>query len=583
MEAGLVIGLSITTILVFGLLMERFRLPMVLGVLLAGALIGPSSPLKGVVLGPFNLDALVITQSDLVAFFGLLGSVLILFGIGLEFSFLKLRSLGLSTFLAALIKLGVIFIIGSTIVGWMGFSGPAAILLGLILSFSSTPIVIKILEGQGKLRRPETNFIMAVLIIEDLMAVAVLGIMSTSGLTDQYAMALALLKVLVTFVFAYFVLSYALKRLLALVEHSDELMVLFVVSALLVISYLCQAIGLGFSVGAFLAGSIVAASAQARRIEEIVKPFNALFASFFFFSIGMLVDLHATLGSLPLLIGLVLVATIGKYFGSAIGAYLSGLSGRSASFASTALLPLGELSLLIASNAAASGLLPLGVVGLLATIIILTSILSIVLVGREAGVYNYIKGLVPEMLGRNLRMARSTSVGMQRVVEENSRYQRIVSKLPAIGHGHPWAYSSHDALSRAVRNAVAFGGLTLVFFLLMRLAAGPLHDSLQSAWAIVFLGFYLTGALFLVSVAASLDAYTHMLTNTGREGLRTLIHVGAVLVFGGLGAASAAAVVLFSDGHYLIFWVPMALLGGPHLLAVGRSARMAFLRLRVRI
>ncbi|MDE1798281.1 MAG: cation:proton antiporter, partial [Candidatus Micrarchaeota archaeon] len=256
MEAGLVIGLSITTILVFGLLMERVRLPMVLGVLLAGALIGPASPLKGLVLGPLDLSALVITQTDLVSFFGLLGSVLILFGIGLEFSILKLRQMGLSTLMAALIKLGVIYAIGYFVTNTlMGLPTTAAMLLGLILSFSSTPIVIKILDGQGKLRRPETEFILAVLIIEDLLAVVILGIMATSGFGDQYAMALAVLKVLVTFGFAYVALSYALKRLLALVEHSDELMVLFVVSALLVISYLCQYIGLGFSVGAFLAGS----------------------------------------------------------------------------------------------------------------------------------------------------------------------------------------------------------------------------------------------------------------------------------------------------------------------------------------
>ncbi|MDE1798326.1 MAG: cation:proton antiporter, partial [Candidatus Micrarchaeota archaeon] len=335
--------------------------------------------------------------------------------------------------------------------------------------------------------------------------------------------------------------------------------------------------------GAFLAGSIVAASAQARRIEEIVRPFNTLFAAFFFFSIGMLVDVHDTLSSLPLLFGLLVVATVGKYAGSTIGAYLSGLSGRSASFSGTALLPLGELSLLIASGAAASGLLPAGVVGLLATVIVLTSLLSVVLVNQEGNVYNHVKDLIPELVTRNLRTVRSTSVGMQRVVEENSRYSRIVSRLPAIGRGPGWTYSSHDSMTLAVKNVVLFGAGALVLFLLLRLGTGPLQAPLASFFTYIFLGFYLIGALFLVNVAAALAAYTQMLAHTGREGLRTVIHFGAVLVFGGLGAAVTMATVMYSDWHFLIFWAPILILGSSHAWALVGQARLAILRMRVRL
>lgn len=577
MEPGLVIGLSITMILVFAIVMERFRLPMVLGVLMAGMVMGPSSPLRGVVIGPFPLDALIIDEPGIVQFFALLGSVLILFGIGLEFSIVRLGELGLSTFLAALIKLGVTYLIGYSVSIAMGLGAPAAVLLGLLLSFSSTPIVIKILEANGKVRRPETPFILAVLIIEDLLAVVLLGILATSGLGDQYAMAMAVLKILVTFVFAYILLSHLIRRLLALVQHSDEMLVLFVVSIVLVISYICQSIGLGFSVGSFLAGSVVAASAQARRVEEMVRPFNALFASFFFFSIGMLVNVGATVSALPLLMGLVVVATVGKFAGSLLGAYLSGLPGTSSSFAAIALLPLGELSLLIGASAEASGLLPQGLVGLLASVIMITSLLSVFLVGFEMRIYNQLKGMMPEMLGRNMRLLRSTSLGMQKAVEENSRYQRIVSRLPTIANTKSWSYSSHDQLALALKNVLLLALLTAALYLILALEKGPLLALAMPFHVFIFLGFYSAGTLALVNTSTAFRLYIRLLGHSGRSGLELAAHLGGLLAFGAVGVFALLG-GMGPEKHLLIFLLPVAVLGSTHAGAVLTRLRRLALR-----
>lgn len=573
-EPGLIIGLSIATILVFTLIMERLRLPMVLGILAAGALMSPASPLRGVTLGPLPLDALVVSDPEAVSFFALLGSVLILFGIGLEFSIHKLFQMGLPPLIAAMIKLGLTYAIGYGVIVLIGgFDPTTTLLLALLLTISSTPIVIKILEGHGKLNRPETPFIIAVLVIEDVVAVALLGLVATGSLGNQYAMAVALLKLIATFAIAYFLLSQVVKRMLSWVHHSDELLVLFVVSICLGVSYLCESIGLGFSVGSFLAGSIIAETAQHKRVEEMVKPFNTLFASFFFFSIGMLVDMPATLGSLPLLFAFLAVAAVGKFLASGLAGYLIGMPGRSAVFSAAVLLPLGELSLLIASNAAAAGLMPAALVGLIASIIVLTSLLSVVVVSREQSVYHLGREMTPEIVSKNLDAVRSTSIGVQRVVKENSRYNQIVSRLPSIGGSRMGEQSTHDRLKSALGNTLAFGLGAFVLYLLLNLLSGPWREAVGNGWVLAHLGFFIVATLFFTHVSTALRIYNRMLTHAGRLGFTLAIDTMATFFY----LAAAVGAVLLSVSHaqpqFLILLLPVAALGWMHPLHLVQTTR----------
>lgn len=558
--------------MLFGLLMERFRLPMVLGILLAGALMGPASPLKGMVLGPLDLSLLVVPDSSTVQSFALLGSVLILFGIGLEFSILKLSKMGLSVFLAAIIKLGLVYLAGYTVSSFMGMNPGASVLLGFILSFSSTPIIIKILEGHGKLRRQESVFIIAVLIIEDLIAVALLGIMASTGLSDHYAVGWALFKVAVAFVVAYLALSRLMSWLLSMVDRSDELLVLFSVGMVLLVSYACAAFGLGFSVGSFLAGSAVATTTQAKRVEELIHPFNALFVSFFFFSIGMLVDVGAAMQAWPFLLGLLIVAVLAKMAASATSAYLIGFSGQSAAFAAAALLPESELALLIGSFAASQGLLPAGLVGLLALVIVLTSLISVWLVGRESEVYSVGRDVLPSMLLRNMSSLRSTSIGMQRAVEENSRYERIIRRLPTIGSP---AYTSHDRLGRALRNLLFFGAGAAIFLMAWQLLSPAMPSSPSPAFLAIFFGFFILSTFAIVNISSALRIYTRLLRNSGRTGIEALVHFGGLLLFAFLVFAVGMGSIALREYTLLILLIPLLMLGFVHARTLVSRLRIA--------
>src|SRR3989338_7521417 len=137
MEPIFIIAVSVTAILLISLLTEKMRLPLVLGLLLAGILVGPASPLKSLQIGPFSLSNVIITEFELVNIFAALGSTLILFGIGLEFSLMRLSQMGLFTLLGGAVKIGLAYSLSYIVVSQLGFAPIAAMYLALILSLSS--------------------------------------------------------------------------------------------------------------------------------------------------------------------------------------------------------------------------------------------------------------------------------------------------------------------------------------------------------------------------------------------------------------------------------------------------------------
>ena len=515
MEPALAVGISITVIMLSALLFERLRLPYILGVLVAGMIIGPYSPLAGAHLLGIDFGKIIITDPSLVGVFAVMGSALILFGIGLEFSIVKLTQIGAFTFLAVILKIGIVYLAAYSSLAALGYGNQASALVAIALSFSSTPIIIKLLEVGGKIRRPEVPFIISILIIEDLLAVFFLGLIShPSSSASEYAFAISLLRVFLTFTFAYLVLSRLISRFLALVSKSDELTILGTVSLVLIIGYLSEAIGLSFSVGAFLAGSTIAGSAESRRIEEKIKPFNSLFASFFFFSIGLLVDLSGVLANLPLLALFIVIGVVVRFAAGGISAYFAGYSGRSACFTAAVFLSMSELSLLIMSQGASSGIIQPAFLGSFAFAIIATSFLSAWLIERENEIYNFLQGVSPQMLVKNLRLLRTGALGMRRAVSESSRYYRVVERLPSISQPSE-SLSTREQLVLTSKNSALLALFSAACYLGIFFSGTPAWGFLDQLFVFLFIAFFAASALFLVNVKSAAASLVKMLSRSG--------------------------------------------------------------------
>ncbi|MCX6770208.1 MAG: cation:proton antiporter [Candidatus Micrarchaeota archaeon] len=517
MEAALAVGISITVIMLSALVFDRLRLPHILGVLVAGMLIGPFSPLAGTELFGINFSSIIITDPSLVATFALIGSALILFGIGLEFSIVKLSEMGLFTFLAAVAKIGIVYFAGYASLVALGFSPSASAIVAAALSFSSTPIIIRLLEDSGKIKRQEVQFIISILIIEDLVVVFFLGLLSNPAQASEYSFALSILRVVLTFIFAYLVLSKLINKFLALVAHSDELTVLATVSLVLVIGYVSEAIGLSFSVGAFLAGSTIAGSPHSRRIEEIIKPFNSLFAAFFFFSIGLMVNINSVFSNFQLLILFIGVGMGVRFAASGTASYLAGFPGRNACFCAAVFLSMSELSLLLVSQGTANGLVPQAFLGSFAFAIIASSFMSAWLINKENELYNLLQSTLPQMLINNLRVLRSTALGMRRAVSESSRYYNVIEMLPSIS-----SPSQHDSLSvreqliLTTKNSAILFVISISCYLGMFFAQIPEGDFLNSLYIFIFTGFMISSALLLVNIMSASSAALALMARSSR-------------------------------------------------------------------
>ncbi len=328
---------------------QKFGVPTVVGLFLTGLLAGPHG--LQLVRGVHEVE--VIAE---------IGIVLLLFTIGLELS--------LSSFLAArrrLLSGGVVQLVvvmtATTAVGLLvGESWNAALLLGLILSASSTAIVLRLIQQRGEIDAPYGRASVGILVFQDLMIVPIMLVLPVlAGASDALvpSLGLFLLKGALTVSFLLVAARYLVPQLLGAVvrTQSRELFVLTVISICLTVTWLAAALGLPLALGAFLAGLTVSESEYSHQAMADILPFRELFAAFFFVSVGMLVDPAVLMARPAVSAGVVVAVVLVKMLASAAAAWTMGLPLRGILLAGVALGQVGEFSFVIAESGLALGLI----------------------------------------------------------------------------------------------------------------------------------------------------------------------------------------------------------------------------------
>ncbi len=342
-------GLLSLFALVGGLLSLRWRQPTVVGLLLVGALIGPNF------IG-------IIHDSEIVQVFAELGAALLLFSIGLEFSLPKIFGSGMR---ALLVSAGIIFV--GFLSGYeagvflLGLDYLPSIALGLIFSFSSTAIFVRLMSSNNLLSAPPIPLLVSVLVIEDIFAVAALTFFSSiqtdinSGLLpDMLAILASILFSIAVMGFIYLVFKKIVSKFVTYIhaDNSGEFMLLLALGLCVILSVLASMIGLTPSVGAFLAGSIIAGQSIRNDVEKIVAPFSLAFSSFFFLSIGLLISPAALFTLWPSVLALSIIFIAAVFFSVAFFTYIAGFELEDAVLSGAAMAVMGEFSLLLARQAA---------------------------------------------------------------------------------------------------------------------------------------------------------------------------------------------------------------------------------------
>lgn len=324
-----------------GIIAKRFKQPTVLGLLLVGALVGPN--MAGFVSNQEWIDMIIE-----------IGAILLLFMIGLEFDLTKLVKVGFKGIIISILKVGIAFFIGFQAAQFLGYSPLVGIFAGAIISFSSTIVIIKVLEEKALYNRQETPLLLTMLIIEDILAVIALiffsGLQSTAT-TSMFSMAEHLIIGLTTLLIVYAIMLLVSKLLFKwmLKEGSDDVTTFLALGFCGGFSVLAYVLGLSPCAGAFLAGSIIASLPQAKSFEHAVKPYSTSVGSLFFIAMGTMVNFSNIKPNLTFILVLFAAVIISRFIAVGLVSYVfAGFRGDQIFFASLAMMSVGEFALLIA-------------------------------------------------------------------------------------------------------------------------------------------------------------------------------------------------------------------------------------------
>ncbi|UCF78910.1 MAG: cation:proton antiporter [Candidatus Eiseniibacteriota bacterium] len=293
-----------------GLLLQRLGQPLVLGYILAGAILGP------------HVGGLTVSSTKEIELLAEIGVALLLFGLGLEFSFKDLRPVRKIALIGTPIQILLTLGLGLGIGRLMGWDWRSCLWLGALISLSSTMIILKTLMSRGWLGTLSSRVMIGMLIIQDLAVVPLMIILPqlNNPSVGIPVLGFAALKA-AGFIIAMVVLGA--KLLPRLMRHiaelgSRELFLLAIAAIGLGVGYVTHLVGLSFAFGAFVAGMVLSESDYGHQALSDIIPLRDLFGLLFFASVGMLLDPVFLLDHLGQVVVLVLAVGIGKgvIFGS---------------------------------------------------------------------------------------------------------------------------------------------------------------------------------------------------------------------------------------------------------------------------
>ncbi len=363
-----------TVSVIVTLLLGRLKLPVVAGLVLSGAFVGP----KALCLAHDPEAIEVIAE---------VGVIFLLFTIGLEFSLSRLKNIFRQVALGGLLQVGVTTLVTSLICLSMDLSVPEAIVYGFVFALSSTALVLRTLGERGELDAPHGRFIVGTLIFQDLCIVPMVLIVPLliNGLDKpetwqaiMFALAKATLVVVLLFAVSRKVIPHLFRWVNA--SRSNEVFILTVLCLCIGTAYLTSLTGLSLALGAFLAGMIVADTDFRHRAMGDILPLRDVFVSFFFVSLGMFFDFQL-LAEKPVEVGLLLLAFIGgKGLIAILAASFMRFPPRAAWLAGVGLAQFGEFGFIILQLAIQEGVVIESEIGTLLNAGILSMFLTPLLV-----------------------------------------------------------------------------------------------------------------------------------------------------------------------------------------------------------
>ncbi|MBW3000167.1 cation:proton antiporter, partial [Candidatus Woesearchaeota archaeon] len=330
------IGILIIIATVGAYLIRLLKQPLIPAYILSGVIIGP-------ILGLITSHEVITTMSEI-------GIAFLLFIVGLELNFKKLRDIGAVASVGGLIQIILLFALGFVISSSLGFANMESIYIGLVVAFSSTMIVIKLLLDKKSLNTLHGKIIIGILLVQDVAAILAMSLLSSVDGFSILVLLFSALKAGGIILFAVLAGKYIFPYLFKFAAKSMELLFLLSLSVCFGFSLLFASVGFSIAIGAFIAGVSLANLQYNVEIISRVRSLRDFFATLFFVSLGM----NLLLDTLPKIIlpaiVLTLVVIFIKPFVTLFICSFFGYTKRTSFLTSISLAQISEFSLIIVAQ-----------------------------------------------------------------------------------------------------------------------------------------------------------------------------------------------------------------------------------------
>ncbi len=412
-DLAVVLGTAAFVSLVF----QRLKLPVVMGYLLAGLIVGPYS---------FPMPSIV--QPDAIQTLASLGVIFVMFSIGLEFSFRRLLAMGSSPGITGLFEMGGQFALGYGI-GWLlGWTRTEAVFLGSMIAISSTTVIVKAFDELKVKTRRFAEAVVGVLIVEDLAAILILVVLTSfaqgRGMTsvDLLWTGGKLLFVVTAALISGYLLVPPFMRYVGK-RGGEEMLMLVSVALCLLLVVGAAKLHYSSALGAFIMGSIIAESSESHRVDHVIAPIRDLFAAVFFVSVGMLLDPRVILANWSEILVISAAVIFGKVIFATIGSLISGQTLRTSIQVGMSLAQIGEFSFIIASTGLALGVVNRKLLPIAVSVSVLTTLCTPIMI----------------RMGHKFAVSLESRLPM-RIRDFLGRYAARVQRAPADVRNHPWSF-----------------------------------------------------------------------------------------------------------------------------------------------
>ncbi|MEH6304300.1 cation:proton antiporter [Olivibacter sp. CPCC 100613] len=325
------------------ILFKRIKQPLVLGYIIAGFLVGPHFDYLPTIVDNENIDT-----------FAEIGVIMLLFSLGLEFSFKKLVKVGGSASITAVVEIAFVGL-GGYLTGYLlGWNQMDSLFLAGMLASSSTTIILRAFDELGLKSKQFAKVVFGVLVVEDIIVILLMVLLSTVAITQTFngsAIFFTILK-LGFFLVLWFLLGiYLLPLFITKTKKwmDEETVLILAVGLCFGMVLLATQVGFSAELGAFVMGSLIAETVLAEKIEHLTQPIKQFFGTIFFVSVGMMIDPQAMYTYAIPIFFVTLLTITGKFFFSALGALISGQPLKQAVQIGSSMAQIGEFAFIVAA------------------------------------------------------------------------------------------------------------------------------------------------------------------------------------------------------------------------------------------